>query len=135
MSNHQLRLVVIVSTCILLAGGGVGCSKKDSNPTAPSAANLVVTPTTWDFGAIGVGGSGSKLFTMTNTGNAAFSGLVTENGAEFNIPDFGSGSFTLQPNASETFHVVFSPTSTGTKSCTLTTGSGGPSVTLAGTGS
>src|SRR5262245_29449988 len=91
-----------------------------------------VSPTVMDFGTVVVGTSSDKTFSITNTGNTRVSGTVSESCAEFSL--VGSGVYDLAPAQQATFTVHFSPTSDGSKSCTIHTGSPCADVSAGGTG-
>ena len=113
-------------------GGQVVCPDE---PTLPVTVNLVVvvitepniyvTPTTKNFGSVQVGSSSSQTFTVGNNGNAPLdvgSATITGGDAgEFDIPtlDDNVSGATISPAGSETLDVVFTPSSSGTKTATL----------------
>jgi hypothetical protein len=94
--------------------------------TVPAA--LTMTPPTLDFGTIGVGTvSGTKTFTVTNTGATASGVLsVVKNDSTSSVGGASQFSYTttcqaaLDPAASCQIVVTFSPTIAGSASATIT---------------
>ncbi|MFN8512849.1 MAG: choice-of-anchor D domain-containing protein [Chloroflexia bacterium] len=99
-----------------------------------------LTPASLDFGNQQVGTtSPAKTVTLTNTSNGPLSiTSVVSSSAEFQVVGNTCGSQTIAPNATCTVSVVFSPTSAGAKTATLTiadsTNTGNHIVSLTGTG-
>lgn len=97
--------------------------------TPPQQPDIAITPTFWDFGAVSIGGYSEKTFVVKNEGNATLNVTATSvtgaNAAEFSIVS-GGGSFTLSPNATRNLVVRFAPTTTGSKSATLSISSNDP---------
>ena len=94
-----------------------------------------MTPTSIDFGDVGVGCSVDKAFVITNNGCGTLAGTVSESCDEYSIVQ-GEGSFALNRGQSHTVAVRFTPTSAGSKYCGVQTGSGScGEVTCTGTGS
>ena len=107
------------------------------NPAAtPAPPTVSITPPGADFGAVAVGGSAARAFTITNLGGSTVSGTVaSEAGQLFTV---ASGpSFSLPAGASQTIVVQFTPSNaTGygtTIDFTWGTGSVGRVVTGTGT--
>ncbi len=100
--------------------------------TPPSCS---VAPSSYDFGTVQVGSSGSKTFTIKNTGGGTLTGSVSASCSQFSL-QFGSGGsrFTLAPNDVFTFMVWFEPTSSGHHTCTINTGSDCPNLSATGVG-
>jgi HYDIN/CFA65/VesB-like, Ig-like domain/Cep192 domain 4 len=99
---------------------------------APQQPQCSVTPTALAFGDVNVGQSGTKTFTVTNTGQGTLSGSVSESCAEFSIE--GGASYSLGAGQSATFTIHFTPLTGGDKSCTIETGAGCSNVAATGTG-
>src|SRR6185369_4743822 len=96
-----------------------------ANPT------ISVTPTSLDFGGVGVGGSVDKTITVKNTGGGILAGTATAN-APYSITS--GGTYNLSGGQSQTVTVRFAPTSAGTFASNVTfTGGAGASVSLTGT--
>jgi len=102
---------------------------------------ISVTPSSYDFGNVGVKRSKSASFTVTNSGKANLTIISTSikgtDAAMFTIS--GGGSKTVKPGRSLAVRVTFKPTSTGSKSATLEITSDDPvtptvDVSLSGTG-
>ncbi|WP_161782621.1 choice-of-anchor D domain-containing protein [Halococcus sediminicola] len=85
-------------------------------------SNIVVDPTSLDYGEVPDDGESTRTFLVTNDGTAPLSvSGTTLSGAdagEFTITD-GGGPFTLGPGESREVTVQFAPSSTGSKSATL----------------
>ena len=114
------------SACSNVSCTGVG----DSN-----CVSCVVNPTNLDFGDICVGSSKDKTFTITcpPTNPRSISGTVSSSSSRYRLIS-GGGSYTLNPGASRTVTVRFEPTSSGPKTCTISTGSGCSDVSCTGVG-
>lgn len=97
--------------------------------SAPSTCS--VSPTSLSFGNVSVGNSSSQTFTITNTGTSLMSGTVFESCGEFSV---SPATYSLLPGMSKAFTVTFSPTSGGSKSCTINTSSPCANVVATGTG-
>jgi Abnormal spindle-like microcephaly-assoc'd, ASPM-SPD-2-Hydin/NHL repeat len=116
---------------IKLNGTGTGTST-----SPPATAQVTLTPTTFDYGTVAVGASGSETFTLANTGT------VIANIASAAIPAgaFSVASTTcttsLAAGATCTYVVDFAPTAAGSQSATFTVtdDAGTPTAALTGTG-
>ena len=112
---------------IALTGTGVAATQTLSFSTTSVA-----------FGNVNTGSSSTQSVTVTNSGNASVTvSQITEKGAGFTLSGAGT-PVTLSTGQALTFGVVFSPTSTGSDSATVTvtsTAAGSPtSIALSGTG-
>ncbi len=105
--------------------------------------DITVSPSSINFGSVKIGSSSSAQVTVTNDGAADLViGTITIGGTnadQFSIQNDDCSEQTLAPGASATLGVVFSPTSTGDKSATLSIPSDDPdeatvNVSLSGTG-
>ncbi|MGB2665888.1 MAG: choice-of-anchor D domain-containing protein, partial [Candidatus Acidiferrum sp.] len=97
---------------------------------------LSFSSTSLGFGNVNTGSSSTLTETTTNTGNANVQiSQITESGAGFTLSG-ASTPVTLTPNQTLTFSVVFSPTTAGsaTGSVTVTSNSTGSPTTIAVTG-
>jgi formylglycine-generating enzyme len=87
----------------------------------PAGSNLTNGAATLNFGALPMGASSSRIFTIRNTGTSPLTGLsLTADGG--NSGDFiiGSpGSPTLMPGAATNFTVTCAPTGTVSRACGL----------------
>ncbi len=110
------------------SGGSKTCTINTSSPcgnvvatgtgqTAPSGT-CAVSPTSLSFSGVPVGGSSSQTFTITNTGTSIQGGSILEGCSEFSV---SPNIYLLGPGSSLTVTVTSSPTSSGTKSCTIST--------------
>jgi len=106
--------------------------------------NISVTPTSYNFGNINLGSSSSpQIFTVSNIGSANLVigtiSITGTNASQFSKQNDICSGQTLAPSSSCTINVVFSPTSTGSKSASLSILSNDPdtptlNVPLSGTG-
>lgn len=103
----------------------------DLNELPPSPSSCSVYPTSLDFGTVVVGASSSRTFTITNTGGGTLTGTVSESCSNFSV---SPNSYSLSQGTSEAFTVMFTPSSTGTKSCTIDTGSPCSNISCSGSG-
>jgi hypothetical protein len=118
-----------------------GTSVTTLTGTGVTPASLSISPSTHDYGAVGVGGSASFLFTVTNTGGAA-SGTITAslfgpNAPEFSIAGGTCPGASLPGGANCSIVVRFQPATVGPKDATLVASAspgGSPSARLTGSG-
>jgi hypothetical protein len=121
LSNDPVTPVTIIT---LLGGSGFG--------------DLMVEPTSVDFGVIAAGGSGNEAVTLRNTGGATLTvtGLSTETSA-FGYVVAEPTPFTIGAGGSVTVSARFSPSGPGTFTDVLRIASNAPAgvteVTLRGT--
>lgn len=105
-------------------------------PAAPDAPELEVAPANLDFGAVALGATLARSFTVSNPGSATLhvSDVHISNGQFSAVPD----AFDVLAGEDEVVWVTYAPTTTGAANAVLTfTDDGaGPAdtVTLAGTG-
>ena len=105
------------------------------DPPPATAPTLSVTPSTSvDFGAVAVGGSADRSFTVTNTGGGTLTGTASSV-VPFSV--VSGSAFNLGAGTSQTVVARFSPTAAGTFANTATFSSNAstasPSVTGTGT--
>ena len=127
-----------------LGSGGSGPLTISGAPVqAISGPAVALFPSSEDFGGVTLGqSSNSRLVTLTNTGDQALSvnsiALGGANPADYTATPTCTPPTLLQPNATCTISVVFSPTQTGARTATLSASdnaSGSPqSITLVGQG-
>lgn len=108
---------------VLVTDGGVqlNLSLAGSGVAVPAGAALAISPQSFDFGAVTVGGTAPvKRFTLTNTGGAALNvASATFTGPFSAVTDSTScaaAPFTLQPGASCELAVRYAPIMTGASS-------------------
>jgi hypothetical protein len=113
---------------LLLLPFGVGvlslnCSKKSEPPTAPPSPNPAcsLSPSTLNFDTVTIGASTDRQFTLTNTGTGTLAGTVSSPCGEFAV--VGPAAYSLTAGQSATLTIRFTPTTTGTRACTIATGS------------
>lgn len=114
-------------TAISLSGTGVTATQ-----------TLTFSTTNIGFGSVNTGSSATQPVTVTNTGNANVTvSQITAGGTGFSLSG-ASTPITLSAGQSTSFNVVFSPTSAGTDSGSVTvasTANGSPArIALSGTG-
>ncbi len=123
--NATLTVSYAGGANIVLPLSGIG--------VAPSVPNLQLSPATAAFGNVTVGlSSAVKSYTLSNTGNAAASGIAFANGnaAEFVVSASSCGA-SLGAGASCAFSVTYTPTAVGADNATLTISyNGGTSIIL-----
>jgi hypothetical protein len=87
-----------------------------------TAPNIVVNPSSFNFGDVEVGLSDSQTIVVSNNGNESLqvtgTSITGGDASHFNI-DSGGGAFSLAPGAERNVVVSFNPTSEGSKSTTL----------------
>jgi hypothetical protein len=112
-------------TCSIGIGSGpahcieVTCTGDGDNPTV---CNL--DPDSLDFGAVLLGNQVDTSFTLTNIWGDTLSGVVSEACGDYSIVS-GGGPYSLAPSESLLVAVRFAPTSVGTLTCAIETGSVG----------
>jgi hypothetical protein len=109
-----------------------------------AAPDISVSPTSKNFGSLTVGSSSSpQTFTVSNVGSASLViGTITVTGTnanQFSKQNDNCTGQTIAAGGSATLQIVFSPTSTGAKSATLSIPSNDPdegtvTISLSGTG-
>jgi hypothetical protein len=87
-------------------GGPVSCTGRGW--IAPACR---VEPTALDFGAVTIGQTADRTFTITNTGGGQLSGTVSSPCAAYSV--VGSASYSLGADESQMFTVRFAPTAAG----------------------
>jgi len=105
---------------VLVTDGGVqlNLNLSGNGAAVPAGAALTVSPQSFDFGAVTVGGTApTKRFTLTNTGSAALNlASATFTGPFSAVTDSTScaaAPFTLQPGAACELVVRYAPTAAG----------------------
>ena len=99
-----------------------------SGSTGTMTANLFgptscrVAPASIDFGTVFLPSFRDTSFTITNVGGGVLSGTVAEPCGDYSILS-GGGSYNLSAGQTVTVTVRFAPVSTGTRTCTVATGS------------
>lgn len=87
----------------------------------PVSTTLIDGSSTRNFGAVALGNSANRVFTIRNTGTGTLSGLSAAftgaSAGSFSSSAFGATS--LAPNATTTVTVSFTPSTSGAKSATL----------------
>jgi len=149
--------VTIAGTAEDLAGNGLDGNENETAEGSPTddyswsfttaaepVPDISINPTSKDFGDVTVGSSSpAQTFTVTNDGTADLVvGTITIAGAnldQFAIQNDSCSGETIAQGNSATLEVVFSPTSTGAKSATLSIPSNDPDedpleVSLSGNG-
>ena len=115
-----------VATAVMLVGTG-------------AATTLRITPAMTDFGMQRVGTtSGIQTFTVANTGMSVTGSLSTSvsgsNAGQFAVLGDSCSGSSIAPGESCSIHAIFSPTTTGDKSATLTVSSAGATASSSWTG-
>ncbi|GAX60611.1 subtilisin-like serine protease [Candidatus Scalindua japonica] len=99
----------------------------------PNEPNISVLPLNHNFGCVNVGNTSTvQTFTISNTGtNDLVIGVVGLTGAtplQFNIKNNNCSMLTIPPSGNCSIDIVFSPTSTGSKSANLSIPSNDPDI-------
>lgn len=115
------------------AGNWSGISNRATRATGQALPVCDVDPLILDFGTVIVGGYSDKSFTVTNTGGGTLTGTISESCDDYTIIS-GSGEFSLGANQGRTVTVRFAPTSAGTKTCSIETGTTCTEVSCTGVG-
>jgi hypothetical protein len=142
-----------VDKTLIFKVNGLAATSSPASPTfknyQPQVVNLAVgtggavapdisVPASLAFGSVAVGTSKTKTLTISNVGTAALTITdITVAGSQFSR---GTLPGTIAAGSSANVNITFSPTSTGSKSATLTIVSNDPdepsvTVALSGTGS
>jgi hypothetical protein len=116
----------------------------NSSLTIPSTGtgaqgDLVISPSSYNFGSVVDGQTKSQTIALTNTGTAALTiTQFTASGSAYSVSGLAT-PVTVPPGGSKTFNVLFAPTTAGSLAGSVgitTNASDSPSVlTLTGTGS
>jgi hypothetical protein len=126
------------------ASGTITISTNATNPTLSIALTgtgtqgaLSANPSSINFGSVLIGSSGSVSVTLTNTGTAPVSvSAAGASGAGFSLSGFSAT--TLNPGATSSFTVTFSPTTAGSASGSVSVTSNAPgsplTISLSGSG-
>ena len=139
LSEGQSRTVTVrfaptssgTKTCSVSTG--TSCSSVSCSGYAPEPPQCQVSPTSLDFGTVNVGSSTDRTFTITNSGGGTLTGSVSESCSHYSIVS-GGGSYSLGAGQSRTVTVRFAPTSSGTKTCSVSTGTSCSNVSCSGQG-
>ena len=112
LSTSPVRLILAVSAFILLASSAFGQDLKAS-------AQLYVGPSSLNFGNVNVGSSLSLPAALKATGSTVTVTSAVSSNPAFTLSGV-SVPFTVSPGHSKSFTVVYSPTTSGSASATLT---------------
>jgi len=104
--------------------------------------DIVVSPSSWTFGLVGVGSSSRKVFTVTNAGNQDLqlgTLSVATGTTDFRLENDNCSGQTIVAGANRTFEVVFAPTAAGAREGRISIPSNDPdtptlNLELAGSG-
>src|ERR1041385_1209635 len=116
----RVTLGIALLTFVILAN----CSKKSGGPTAPPVSDpaCALSATSLNFGAVPVGSSAQRQFTLTNSGTGTLSGTVgADTSSLFAV--VGTAAYSLSAGQVATFTIRFTAVSPGAASCTIATGS------------
>jgi hypothetical protein len=118
-------------TCSIVTGGT--CTNVSCTGVCAGGVVCVVNPTSLDFGNVEVGSYADRTFTITNTGGGTLTGSVTEACNYYSLVS-GGGSYSLGAGQSVTVTVRFTPTVSGTLTCSIVTGGTCTNVSCTGVG-
>src|SRR4029077_13698613 len=99
---RRIRILIL----LVAAAGSItffaSCSKKSSTPTAPVSPEPAcsLSATSLVFGAVTVGTSSARQFTLTTSGTGTLSGTVADTCAQFAL--MGPATYNLGPGQSAT---------------------------------
>jgi hypothetical protein len=127
------------------ASGGITITSGASDPTvtvalagAGTQAALAASPSSFSFGSVLVGSTGTQAFTLTNSGTTAanISGIIAS-GTGFTLTGV-SAPLTLNPGQNTSFTAKFAPASAGNLTGSISIASDAPgsplAIPLSGTG-
>ena len=106
----------------------------ETNVICGVSPNISVSPMSYNFGSVYVGSTSlPQTFAISNTGGADLNiGAIGTNNFEFIIENDSCSGHSIVPLATCTLDVVFSTTSAGSKSSTLSIPSNDPDTPTAG---
>ena len=107
-------------TCTVETGTSL-CADVSCTGVGVSTPHCEVLPIVLEFGHVQLGNHVDLDFTITNTGGGTLTGDVSESCSHYSIQS-GGGGYSLGSGQSRTVTVRFAPTSTGTQTCTVETG-------------
>jgi len=132
---------------VLITGTGVSCPSVICTGSAQFPCNCAVSPTSFNFGDVIVGGQTARQFTISTGGETAIGGVMTVLGTGYVLSTAGNPNvfsttlgYTVNAGATQTFNLVFQPGVLGPISAavaisqTLCTRIGSPCDTLHCTG-
>jgi len=122
----RLRLALLAP---LLSPALLGCS--DLGDPLRLVCELSVP--SLDFGAVTVGGSAERTFTLRNSGTAPLAGNLALSCAHYEVVS-GGGAFVLAPGEARAVTVRFAPGAAGSFGCSLDFGTGCGDIPMAGVG-
>jgi hypothetical protein len=129
LQSGESRLVTVRFTPVVIGQAvcGVGlnsalCVNVACSGTGRQPSDCELDPALLDFGAVAAGTTSDRTFTIRNVAGGVLSGTVVESCPEFSIVS-GGGPFSLSVGQSRAVTVRFEPSSPGTKTCTVETGS------------
>lgn len=124
--------ILTAESCDLRGGYFLGeGSVCDSNPCNDSPSCLL-TPSTIDFGAVGISQFRDKNLRITNVGGRFLNGLISEACIEYSI--IGDRFYDLGPGQSKIFTLRYAPQKEGASSCGFSLGEDCPELVVYGTG-
>ena len=120
------------SRSLSVSGGAGGAVSATLSGVGVHPAQIAITPTSWNAGAVQVGTSASRTVTVSNTGGETLSGSVSS------VGDFvvvSGASYAIAGGSSHTLTLRFRPTQWDAQSATLAfSGGGGASLSVSGSG-
>ncbi len=127
-----------MSGSIAIASNAPGSPMTIALSGTGSQGALSASPSTFNFGSVQVGGTGTQTIRLTNTGTASVTvSSAGISGSGFSISGLPS-SQTISAGQSSTFIASFAPTSSGSSSGSIVIASNAPgsplTITLSGTG-
>jgi len=100
-----------------------GCSPILLFGEGTDVRNCSVLPDFFDFGAVDIGSQVEENFVIRNSGEGTLSGIVSIAGACPDVFIVGPSSYSLLPGEDQAFRVRFEPSTQGSRTCLIETGS------------
>ena len=120
MERYSIRALIFLALVHVILFSGCGGDSICLN--VPSSPVCDLDRHSLSFGSVTVGECSDLTFTVQNAGGGTLSGTVSETCDEFSI--VGPATYNLTAGQSATLTVRFTPSSAGSKSCTIETGAG-----------
>jgi len=109
-----------IGLCVLTGCAGVSAgSQSPNNPNNPSAGTLAVSPTTLNFGSVGVGSDSSLIGTLTASGADVTVSSADWSGAGYSVSGI-TFPVTITAGKSTQYKVTFNPQSAGSSPGSVT---------------
>jgi hypothetical protein len=101
---------------VLVTGTGVSCASVTCTGSAQFPCNCAVSPTSFNFGDVIVGGQTARQFTISTGGETAIGGVMSVLGTGYVLSTAGNPNifstslgYTVNAGTTQTFNLVFQP--------------------------